>query len=268
MPALPLRACATGALVAATMLGLPAAGRAQASRHYALEDAAGLRLHNVTAEPATLGGRKGLRVTLSEALRRRLEAMSQDERDLAARTGKTEEQLAVIEGLAFGDGVIEAEIAGRPMAGAPATARGFVGIAFRVQDDLRTYDAFYLRPTNGRADDQVRRNHSVQYIFHPTWPWFRLRSEAPEKYESYVDLVPGEWTKVRIEVRGAQARLFVHGQDQPTLVVNDVKSGPNARGGVALWLDVGTEAHFRDLTVTRAADAGGTPRPPADREPR
>jgi hypothetical protein len=36
----------------------------------------------------------------------------------------------------------------------------FVGIAFRLQEDLQTYDAFYVRPTNGRADDQERRNHS------------------------------------------------------------------------------------------------------------
>jgi hypothetical protein len=136
--------------------------------------------------------------------------------------------------------------------GAAEGARGFVGIAFRLQADLKTYDAFYLRPTNGRADDQVRRNHSAQYISHPDWPWFRLRKETPEKYESYVDLVPGEWTKVRIEARGAQARLFVHGQAQPTLVVNDLKTGPDAKGGVALWIDVGTLAHFRNLTVTRA----------------
>ena len=250
MSGLLLRVRVTGALVAAMMIGLPAAGGAQASRHYPLENADGLRLHNVATEPATLSGRKGLRVAMSEALRHRLEAMPQDERDLAVRAGRTEEQLAVIEGLAFGNGVIEAEIAGKPMAGVSESARGFVGIAFRLQDDLRTYDAFYLRPTNGRAEDQVRRNHSVQYIFHPTWPWFRLRTEAPEKCESYVDLLPGEWTKVRIEVRGVQARLYVHGQEQPTLVVNDVKSGPNATGGVALWLDVGTEAHFRNLTVT------------------
>jgi hypothetical protein len=123
-----------------------------------------------------------------------------------------------------------------------------------VQKDARTYDAFYLRPTNGRADDQVRRNHSAQYIAHPDWTWSRLRTESPSKYESYVDLVPGEWTKIRIEVEGARARLFVHGQSQPTLVVNDVKSGPEGRGAVALWLDVSTEAHFRNLTVTPAAE--------------
>jgi hypothetical protein len=119
------------------------------------------------------------------------------------------------------------------------------------QRNMRTYDALYLRPTNGRADDQVRRNHSVQYISHPDWPWFRLRKETPGQYESYVDLVPGEWTKVKIEVRGVQARLYVHDQFQPTLIVNDLKTGAKARGDVALWLDLGTVAHFRNLTVTR-----------------
>jgi len=136
-----------------------------------------------------------------------------------------------------------------PAPGAPEGARGFVGIAFRVQDDLRTYDAFYLRPTNGRADDQERRNHAVQYISHPDWPWFRLRKENPSKYEAYVDLVANSWTKVKIEVRGDRARLYVHGQEQPTLIVNDVKTGAQGKGAVALWLDRGTVAHFRNLSV-------------------
>jgi len=166
------------------------------------------------------------------------------------KAGDLTEPLALIEGLEFGNGVIEAEVAGSPRTDVFKDARGFVGIAFRVQKDLRTYDAFYLRPTNGRADDQMRRNHSVQYISHPEWTWPRLRKETPEKYESYVDLVPGVWTKIRIEVKGAQAKLFVHGQAQPTLIVNDVKSGPDARGGVALWTEVSTDAHFRNVTVT------------------
>jgi hypothetical protein len=202
-----------------------------ADQSFPLESTDGLRLHNVTVAPGTLQGKKGVQVTASAA----------------------PETLAVVEGTSFGNGVIEAEIAGAVKPGAPEGARGFVGIAFRLQGDLKTYDAFYLRPTNGRADDQVRRNHAAQYISHPEWTWSRLRTESPSKYESYVDLVPGEWTKVRIEVSGVQARLFVHGQPQPTLVVNDLKTGPGAKGAVALWVDVGTLAHFRNLKVTPAA---------------
>jgi hypothetical protein len=46
-----------------------------------------------------------------------------------------------------------------------------------------------LRPTNGRADDQVRRNHSTQYISYPDFPWYRLREETPGMYESYSDSI-------------------------------------------------------------------------------
>jgi hypothetical protein len=235
-----------GSALAAAVLFLPSAAAAQ-PRHYALETVAGLGLRNVAAEPATLQGKKGLRLTLSDDARRRLDAMTPDE-----RAKDSIEQLAWVEGLDFTSGVIEVELAGAPAPGANEGARGFVGIAFRLQKDTEAYDAFYLRPTNGRADDQERRNHSAQYISHPEWTWFRLRQETPSKYEAYVDLVPGEWTKVKVEVRGSRARLFVHGNDQPTLIVNDVKSGAERKGAVALWLGPGTIAHFRNLTVDPA----------------
>ncbi len=229
------------ALAAGTTLFMAHGAYAQA-RPYPLETAEGLRLLNVVAEPATLEGKKGLRLRLSDEAARRLEG---------APAGQAEvEQLAWIEGLAFSNGVIEAEVAGAPGPGTFEGARGFVGIAFRLQEDRKTYDAFYLRPTNGRAEDQERRNHATQYISHPDWPWFRLRKESPSKYEAYVDLVPGAWTRIKIEVRGDHARLYVHGNEQPTLIVNDVKSGANAKGAVALWLGPGTIAHFRNLTVT------------------
>src|SRR5438874_1430489 len=83
-----------------------------------------LRLVNVTAEPATLGGKTGLRLRISEQ-----GAKLQD----SVRGGQVDvEQLAAIGGVAFGNGVIEAEIAGTPGPGAAQGARGFVGIAFRL----------------------------------------------------------------------------------------------------------------------------------------
>ena len=155
---------------------------------------------------------------------------------------------AVVKDVLFRDGTIEVDLAGQPAAGAGGDARGFIGIAFRLQDDGR-YEYIYLRPTNGRADDQIRRNHSTQYSAHPDFDFARLRQEAPEKYESYVDLEPGVWTRYKIEVEGRKARLYVHGTAQPSLIVNDLKHEPR-QGGVALWVGPGTEGYFSNLKIT------------------
>jgi hypothetical protein len=155
---------------------------------------------------------------------------------------------ALVKDAVFRDGAIEVELAGQPAAGAGEGARGFIGIAFRVQSDGR-YEYIYLRPTNGRADDQVRRNHSTQYSSYPDFDFARSRKEAPEKYESYVDLQPGVWTKYRIEVEGRKARLYVHGAEQPCLIVDDLKLDPR-EGGVALWVGPGTEGYFSNLKIT------------------
>ena len=119
--------------------------------------------------------------------------------------------------------------------------------------DAESYEAFYLRPTNGRADNQLRRNRSTQYISRPDYDFSRLRREAPGLYESYVDLEPGVWTKMRIVVKGATARLFVNDAPQPVLIVNDLKHGAEAKGGVALWIAGGTDGYFRKLKVTTCA---------------
>ena len=154
---------------------------------------------------------------------------------------------ALVKGASFRDGTIEVDLAGQPAAGAFAGARGFIGIAFRVQDDGR-YEYIYLRPANGRADDQVRRNHSTQYSSYPDFDYARSRQEAPEKYESYVDLEPGVWTKYKIEVEGRAARLYVNGAEQPCLIVNDLELDPHD-GGVALWVGPGTEGYFSNLKI-------------------
>jgi hypothetical protein len=154
---------------------------------------------------------------------------------------------AIVKNARFRDGTIEADLAGKPAAGAGAGARGFIGIAFRLQDNK--YEYIYLRPTNGRADDQVRRNHSTQYSSYPDFDFARSRQESPEKYESYADLQPGVWTKYRIEINDRKARLYVNGAEQPSLIVNDLKMEPR-EGGVALWVGPGTEGYFAGLKVT------------------
>lgn len=236
---------------------------AASGQEFALDSAEGLELVNVMAASDTLQGREGLRVSadpevLREAAAKRrkmveeMRARGEQPRGPGTFESLRTNHLAVIEGVEFGNGTIEIEVSGQPAAGAQQGARGFVGIAWRLQDDNKTYDCFYLRPTNGRADDQVRRNHTAQYISHPEWTWFRFRNETPSKYETYADIGPGEWIQVRIVVDGEQARLHVNGAEQPTLVVNDVKSGPAATGKVALWLEGSTVAHYRNLKVSPA----------------
>ena len=160
------------------------------------------------------------------------------------------ESIAIVKGTDFTNGTIEVELAGRPNKSAGPNARGFIGIAFHVEKaDPISYDCFYLRPTNGRADDQLRRTHSCQYMSHPDHPFYVLRRESPGLYESYVDLVPGQWTNVKIEVDGQKAMLYVHGSDQPCLVVNDLKRAGES-GAIALWMEQSTDAYFRNLVVT------------------
>lgn len=151
----------------------------------------------------------------------------------------------------FGDGVVELLVSGEPSTAANAGARGFIGVMVRATPDASAGELFYVRPTNGRAEDQERRNHAVQYVSPPDWTWQRMRRDTPSRYESYADMEPGRWIKLRLEVAGDKARLFVGDATQPTLIVNDLKRGANARGGVALWIGPGTIAHFADVRMER-----------------
>lgn len=207
---------------------------------FSLDSTAGLQPHEVTVEAVTYEGRKAIRVMPA----------APPDAELAAAKNAEGGGIVVLQGLSFHNGTIAVDVAGRPRAGAAADARGFVGVAFRVSADPSRYECFYIRPTNGRADDQLRRNHSTQYISMPEYPWSRLRKEMPGQYESYVDLVPGEWTKLKIEVTDAEARLYINDSLQPVLVVNDLKHG-NSQGAVALWIGMGTEAYFSNLRVSQ-----------------
>jgi hypothetical protein len=157
---------------------------------------------------------------------------------------------ALLKGVTLRDGRIDVDVAGRRGPYAKEDDRGFVGVAFRVAADAAQYEVMYIRPDNGRADDQLQRNHSTQYVSHPDFPWPRLRRESPGRYESYVDLESGAWTRLTIDIEGSRARLFVHGAAQPALIVNDLKLPPR-EGGVGLWIGAGSEAFFSNLRVTR-----------------
>jgi hypothetical protein len=199
-----------------------------------LKDVSQLEVHNVTAIPTRYRESDAIEVRLAGPYR-----------------GPDMDTFAIVRDLDFHNGSIEVDVAGSLLPDALAGARGFVGIAFRIDAVGGTFasEGFYIRPTNGRAADQVRRNHSTQYFSFPGFDFDRLRREEPGKYEAYVDAVPDEWIHLRIEVSGANAEFYVGSATQPILIVHDLKRGADAHGSVGLWVDNGTKGHFRNLSI-------------------
>jgi len=159
--------------------------------------------------------------------------------------------LITLKGIDFKNGTIEVKVLSRLLNNAPDFARGFIGVAFRINDNNTKYESIYIRPLNARVDDQVRRNHSIQYYSYPDYKFDRLRKESPERYESYADMEMNKWITMRIKVKDAQAKLFLDNNKQPSLIVNDLKHGAYVSGAIGLWVDIGTEAFFTDVRVHR-----------------
>jgi hypothetical protein len=200
------------------------------TQSFALTDTNDLLISGGKAEIVEYQGRKAVRLT----------------------TPKSDgEVFAFIKGTDFQDGTIEADIATKITTPPGVSMPGFTGIAFRTRPDVSHYELIYLRPGNSHSDDQAMRNHSVQYIATPGFDWYKLRREWPSIYESYADLQPEVWTKVKIEVHGRSARLYVNGSENPSLEVNGLK-GEDLKGAIALWGNSGEEAYFSNLKITHA----------------
>jgi hypothetical protein len=196
---------------------------------FRLDSIDGLDLVNAKAEVVNYRGRRAVRLN-------------------PAPGNANETLLAILPGSHFKNGTIQVDLAGSPRAGSPPTSRGFIGIAFRVQQQGTKFECFYVRPTNARADDQLRRNHSAQYISAPDFLWERLRKDTPGVYESYVDLEAGAWTTLKIVVAGTKAQLYVNNAKEPCLIVNDLKLA-ESEGRIALWSDSTTDGYFSQLTL-------------------
>jgi hypothetical protein len=197
---------------------------------FPLRDTTGLIAPKVKAEAANFLGRKCVRITVEG-----------DDRD----------GLALLPGTDLQDGVIEADIALKTTVPPGVRYPGFVGIAFRVRPDASHYELFYVRPGNSEAADQLMRNHAVQYVSEPGFGWYRLRREWPSVYESHAELAMGTWTRVRIEVAGRAAKLYLNGSAKPSLVVDGLK-GEDLHGAVGLWGFTDEEAYFSNVRITPA----------------
>lgn len=161
---------------------------------------------------------------------------------------------AVVPGCDFRNGVIEVDVRSRILPDAPDLARGFIGIAFRVPEIDGPFECFYLRPANGRCDDPERRTHAVEYFSYPNYTFAYFRAKGITKYEAPADICLDEWIHVRIEVDGTKGKLYTNGVN--VLSVEDMKGRADAKGSIALFVDIGTEGFFKNLKVSHGNEKG------------
>jgi hypothetical protein len=198
----------------------------------------GATLRAVAAEPAVAGGRACLKVELLDEI---------------TRTGVPfvdyiDQPTFVVLPVELTTGRIEVDVLARLNAKTDFDARGFAGIAYRI-DSADRFEAVYARALNGlRADAPPPRNErALQYFAHPDWLFDRLRDEYPGEYERPADIGPDEWFTLALELDDAVATASVDGVEALTV------ARPKAlarRGRVGLFVDIGTEAYFSNLRVT------------------
>jgi hypothetical protein len=137
------------------------------------------------------------------------------------------------------DAVIDVDVS------TPAS-RGFFGIQFRVAGDGRTGEWVYLRQHKSGLPD------ALQYtpVLGNGLNWQLYNGPG---FTGPVDIPKDAWFHLRLEVSGAQARLFVKDMEKPVLVMDDLKSGLQ-KGQVALAVLIG-ETYFSNFQIRPTADA-------------
>jgi len=137
------------------------------------------------------------------------------------------------------DGVIDVDVA------TPAK-RGFFGFWIRLDKDGTNYEEIYLRQHESGLPD------AMQYtpILNTGRNWQIYNGPG---FTGTVDIPKDVWFHLRLEVTGAQAKLYVKDMDKPALVMDDLKSGIQ-KGQVALY-DLTGETYFSNFEVRTTPDA-------------
>ena len=205
----------------------------QLDKHY-------FSLQNVKGSIVKLEGNEVL------MLERDLKALPFDEKNLESTVDQP--TFAKLVDADINNGIVEVKIMSKIMENSPfKESRGFIGLAFRI-DSNNHFEGIYLRPANGRAEDQLRRNHTVQYFAYPGYTFSKLRKEANGIYETYADIGLNEWIDVKIEFRDKKATLYLNNQQYPSFIVNKML-GDTKSGSIGLWVEIGTVGYFKDLKI-------------------
>ena len=140
---------------------------------------------------------------------------------------------AILKDLKMRDAVIDVDVA------TPAN-RGFFGIQFRITDDDANGEWVYLRQHKSGLPD------AIQYtpVLNTGLNWQIYNGPG---FTAAVDIPKGVWFHLRVEVAGAQAKLYVKDMDKPALIMNDLKSGVQ-QGRIALHVLTGA-TYFSNFEV-------------------
>lgn len=159
-----------------------------------------------------------------------------------------EEGFVTLKDHPFTNGTIEFDVKGRNV-----LQKSFVGVAFHITD-AKHYEVVYFRPFNFMNPDTARRLRAVQYVSMPDYPWEKLRTDTPGKYEKRVNPVPDaeDWFHAKIVVNGKSVKVFVNNATNPCLEVE--RLGTLASGNIALWAGNSSNGSFANLQITPAKE--------------
>lgn len=204
-------------------------------------------LHNVTGEIIKFQGDKVLKIE------RDLKALPFDEKKLET-TVDDRHYARLIDIDDFENGTIEVKMYSQIQNPSPyAPAAGFIGLYYRIAADDSAWESIYLRPKVGRINNQMARNHAVQYFSYPDFKFQTLRDKFPAgSYEGSAPVMLNEWITMRLEINGETAEMFINNMKYSSFIVNKML-GKNKKGYVGLYVDIATTGYFKDLKVTKRA---------------
>jgi hypothetical protein len=146
---------------------------------------------------------------------------------------------AILKDFEMRDAVIDVDVA------TPAS-RGFFGFQFRLTEDGANGEWVYLRQHKSGLPD------AMQYtpVLGTGANWQIYNGPG---FTGAVDIPKEKWFHLRLEVTGAQARLYVQDMDEPALVMPDLKSGVQ-KGQFALH-DLTGATYFSNFEIRATPDA-------------
>lgn len=173
----------------------------------------------------------------------RIISLYEDSPDTVEMNAEDGDGLGILEDLEFDKGIIEVELLGENNPG-----KSFIGIAFNIQND-NTFEAIYFRPFNFVAEEQIRKDHMVQYIFHPEFTWRKLRAERTGEFEDEISDPPNpeDWFKAIIRINDAKVEVYINEISEPVLSVDRLTSTKSNKIGV--WTGFGSSGRFRNMVL-------------------